>query len=131
MVKDTFERNKPSSNPLPPPLIESFALTIDVTGTVLTTAQVVLTGSGNASYKVLVYGTSPQGAGIMSPRFGSFKLLVAADAVFSPTAISFASAYQMKFGVPAVANKIFIKIVMIDSTSGAKFTIGHKGHVVT
>jgi hypothetical protein len=124
MVKETFDRIKPHLSISGAPAIESFSAEIITTGSSFDTAELTIVGSSTGNYKVLVYATPPQSAGIMKPRSSVFRLLQSFTPAYTPSVLDFKSAYQARFGIPEIGVNIFLRIEYVDTDSGQLYSIG-------
>jgi len=131
MVKDIFSRAKPTALQAVPPIVEGYSGTIVSTISTFTSGSLLLVGTISADWYVAIYATPSMSAGVMSPSKSRFRLIQASVAAVDPTPISFGTTYNQKFGPQAVGSLVYLRIVLIDSTSGAKVDIGIKPITVT
>ncbi len=124
MVKETFNRNKPGFSIPPPPSDGMIGFGATVTAGVLNEVKVTFSGQPSSDYYAAIYLTTQFGQGIMSPKRSHFRLLQSTQVPVTPFVIDAKVAYQSRFGVPEEGAKIFCKVFLIDSTTGAKYNAG-------
>lgn len=97
------------------PVITDATLTATVAGGIISIAYTPTPTSAAVDH--LIYATAPQGAGIFKPSQSKYRLIgVLANTSASPQV--FTAEYAAKFGAFAAGQKIFIKIVGINNSTG-------------
>ena len=100
------------------PTLTMGALTSNGTTPALTIAYGGTLGAGNT---IVVSATPNLSAGVMSPQDSSFRV-VTTSAGASP--IDILSAFTAKFGSVVTGQKIFVKLEIVNDTSGEKIAVG-------
>lgn len=131
MAKETFDRLKPDTQPPPPPPSGFVDLDISNTAGTLDTFDVVFSAEADSNFYAVIYATMWTGVGVMSPKKSAFRLIASENVPATPFTIDVKARYLAKLGQPAVGNKIFVKVIIIDSVSGKLYPQGQLSTIVS
>jgi hypothetical protein len=106
-------------------------LLMQLTASVLTTGTLTISAVGTASESLAVEITGPVSGGITKPAKGLFRQVYVSNDASSGTTLTFTSEYIALFGSPAVGANIFVRIYMVNETSGQRRDIGQTSIAVT
>jgi hypothetical protein len=98
--------------------------TMELTASVLTTAEITLTADGIAAESFGIEITSEISGGITKPAKGLFRqVFINADGSTAST-MDFTTSYIALFGSPTLGSKIFARVFMISETTGQRLSLG-------
>ena len=131
MAKETFERLKPYLLPVAPPTTDFTGTTMQVIGTALADASLTFTGGDQAGYIFVVSLTPPVSAGRLTASPSEYKRLCTIENTGLLGVLDFTTAADARFTSVAAGAKMFVKIDVIDSTSGQRWTMFDEGVILT
>lgn len=88
------------------------AAVIAVTNSLVFTPTPLLTGTS-----ILVFATAPKRAGIYRPSQSAYRL-IGSFAAPQSSPLDIYTLYNVKFGIPAAGQKLFVRVIVVNNVSG-------------
>ena len=119
MAKETFTRLKPNLQPRTPSSTNIGTLYMETNGTTMTDCSFSFTGGDQAGFIFIVHASAPVGPGKMSASKTKLKRIHTVENVGLLNVLPFETQYLDRFGNAPEGSKVFIRLVVVDSSNGA------------
>ena len=131
MVKETFSRTKPHLGYVGPPALSLGSITVEMDGDDYSQIDFTIVGTIPSGYLIMVYISNSVSDGVMSPNSVNYRLVASVTPLVSPTHIDVTTEANLTNVRSIVGAKVFVKIVAIETGTGAFFLIGTFTQTVT
>lgn len=130
MAKETYDRAKPHLGSRTPTSTDVTTSTFVNDGGVLDEASFSFTGGDQSGFVFVVFASAPVGQGRMSISKSRMKRIHTVENSGLVGTLTFTTQYNARFGVPPVDSKVFVRLIVIDTATGAMTELWNEGVIV-